>query len=244
MQIHMPNDIFIELIGPVNFYVGMGIQILTALLLGGLVGLDRERKMKSAGIKTNILICLGACLYTAISLILVTESATTDISRIPAQIVSGIGFLGAGAIIQSRGHVIGLTTAATIWVVAAIGLTIGAGYPFVAILFTLTILIILKLLNPFYNFIMLEKDNKPYHVEILSHGRVKQQVKQMILHEVNDINQLSEEVVNVETDERILHAYISIHPSRMKFLSKELKAILKVEKVNFYITDYDPTSDD
>ncbi|PIK16749.1 MAG: hypothetical protein CES88_03990 [Halobacteriovorax sp. JY17] len=224
----------------------MGIQILTALLLGGLVGLDRERKMKSAGIKTNILICLGACLYTAISLILVTESAGggMDISRIPAQIVSGIGFLGAGAIIQSRGHVIGLTTAATIWVVAAIGLTIGSGYPFVAILFTLTILIILKLLNPFYNLIMLEKDNKPYHVEILSHGRVKQQVKQMILHEVNDINQLSEEVVNVETDERILNAFISIHPSRMKYLSKELKAILKVEKVNFYITDYDAGSDD
>ncbi len=242
----MPNDIYIELIGPVNFYLGMGIQILTALLLGGLVGLDRERKMKSAGIKTNILICLGACLYTAISLILVTESSGggMDISRIPAQIVSGIGFLGAGAIIQSRGHVIGLTTAATIWVVAAIGLTIGSGYPFVAILFTLTILIILKLLNPFYNLIMLEKDNKPYHVEILSHGRVKQQVKQMILHEVNDINQLSEEVVNVETDERILNAFISIHPSRMKYLSKELKAILKVEKVNFYITDYDAGSDD
>ena len=240
----MPNPIILELLGPVNFYVGMGIQILTALLLGGLVGLDRERKMKSAGIKTNILICLGACLYTSVSLLNIPVGSMADPNRIAAQIVSGIGFLGAGAIIQSRGHVVGLTTAATIWVVAAIGLTIGSGYPFVAILFTLTILVVLKLLNPIYNLILLQKDFRTYHVEILSHGRVKNQVKQMILAEVNDINEMSEEVLNTSNDERILNVYITIHPRRMKYLAKELKSVLKVEKINYHTSEYETHEDD
>jgi putative Mg2+ transporter-C (MgtC) family protein len=239
----MPDPIFIELLGPVNFYLGMGLQIVTALFLGGLVGLDRERKMKSAGIKTNILICLGACLYTSVSLLNIPEGSIADPNRIAAQIVSGIGFLGAGAIIQSRGHVVGLTTAATIWVVAAIGLTIGSGYPFVAILFTLTILVVLKLLNPIYNLILLEKDYKTYHVEILSHGRVKNQVKQMILAEVNDINEMSEEVLNTNNDERILNVYITVHPRRMKILAKELKSILKVEKINYHASEHEVMDD-
>lgn len=240
----LPGMIDLELIGPVNFYLGMGIEILTALFLGGIVGIDRERKMKSAGIKTNILICLGATLYTAISFLNIPDHHVADPNRIAAQIVTGIGFLGAGAIIQSRGHVVGLTTAATIWVVAAIGMTIGSGYPFVAILFTMTILVVLKLLNPIYNLIILEKDNKTYHVEVLSHGRVKQQVKQMLLTEVNDINELSEEVINIESDERILSAFVKLHPTRMKYLGQELKSILKVEKVNFYVSDYENNEDD
>ena len=239
----MPDPIFIELLGPVNFYLGMGIQIVTALFLGGLVGLDRERKMKSAGIKTNILICLGACLYTSISILNIPAGSMADPNRIAAQIVSGIGFLGAGAIIQSRGHVVGLTTAATIWVVAAIGLTIGSGYPFVAILFTITILVVLKLLNPIYNLILLEKDYKTYHVEILSQGRVKNQVKQIILMEVNDINQMSEEVLNTNQDERILNVYITIHPRRMKILAKDLKSILKVEKINYHASEHEAHDD-
>jgi putative Mg2+ transporter-C (MgtC) family protein len=240
----IPDPIIIELLGPVNFYLGMGIQIVTALFLGGLVGLDRERKMKSAGIKTNILICLGACLYTSVSLLNIPAGSIADPNRIAAQIVSGIGFLGAGAIIQSRGHVVGLTTAATIWVVAAIGLTIGSGYPFVAILFTVTILIVLKLLGPLYDLILLEKDYKTYHIEILSHGRVKNQVKQMILMEVNDINEMSEEVLNTSNDERILNVYITVHPRRMKFLAKELKSILKVEKINYHASDHENSDDD
>lgn len=240
----IPDPIIIELLGPVNFYMGMGIQIITALVLGGLVGLDRERKMKSAGIKTNILICLGACLYTSVSLLNIPAGSMADPNRIAAQIVSGIGFLGAGAIIQSRGQVVGLTTAATIWVVAAIGLTIGSGYPFVAILFTVTILIVLKVLNPIYNLIIMDKDCKTYHIEILSYGRVKHQVKQMILSEVNDIKEISEEVLNTGNDERILNVYITVHPRRMKFLAKDLKSILKVEKINYHASEYEPAEVD
>ncbi len=105
-------------------------RLALAALLGGMIGLEREWSGKPAGFRTNLLICLGAALVTELSLevaALGNPAGTADPGRIAAQIVSGIGFLGAGTIIQSRGSVIGLTTAATLWVVAAIGMAVGAG---------------------------------------------------------------------------------------------------------------------
>ncbi len=94
------QKVHIELLGEVSVYLGLGIEIVTSFVLGGLIGYDREKKMKAAGIKTNMLICIGATLYTAVSLLAKNDaSGYVDASRIPAQIVSGIGFLGAGAII-------------------------------------------------------------------------------------------------------------------------------------------------
>ena len=96
------------------------------MLLGGIVGLERQISGKPAGLRTNILICLGSALLMDLSLqlgIIDGGERIGDPARIAAQIVSGIGFIGAGTIMQARGAVIGLTTAATIWVVAAIGMT-------------------------------------------------------------------------------------------------------------------------
>lgn len=104
-------------------------RLLLAAALGGLVGLEREISGKPAGLRTNLLICVGAALLTEISIgvaRLAEPAARADPARIAAQIVSGIGFLGAGTIIQARGSVVGLTTAATLWVVAAIGMAVGA----------------------------------------------------------------------------------------------------------------------
>lgn len=107
-------------------------KLLAAVFCGGLIGLERELKSKPAGIKTNILICLGSTVFTAISVLLSALYADRnffgDPARLAAQIVSGIGFLGAGVIIQARGTIIGLTTAATIWVVASVGVVIGLGH--------------------------------------------------------------------------------------------------------------------
>jgi putative Mg2+ transporter-C (MgtC) family protein len=100
-------------------------------VLGGAIGLEREIAGKPAGLRTNILICMGAALLTDVSIGLVSGPDGTrlgDPSRLAAQIVTGIGFLGAGTIMQARGTITGLTSAATIWVVAAIGITIGAGH--------------------------------------------------------------------------------------------------------------------
>lgn len=100
------------------------------MVLGGIIGLEREISGKPAGLRTNILICVGAALLTDVSLVLVRTPSgdfLTDPTRVAAQIITGIGFLGAGTIMQAKGTITGLTSAATIWVVCAIGITIGAG---------------------------------------------------------------------------------------------------------------------
>ena len=139
--ITLPELNFLELL---YFF---GPKVFFALLCGGLVGLERELKNKAAGIKTNILICLGAAIYTSTSILIWNSfhlnGYTGDPARVIAQIVSGIGFLGGGAIIQSRGTVLGLTTAANIWVVAAIGICVGVGYGDIALGISVLVVLIL-----------------------------------------------------------------------------------------------------
>jgi putative Mg2+ transporter-C (MgtC) family protein len=99
---------------------------LTAIACGAIVGTERERKEKPAGLRTLVLVCLGSAVFTMVSYAF--ASTTNDTGRVAAQIVTGIGFLGAGVILHSRGVVTGATTAATVWVMAATGMTVGAGY--------------------------------------------------------------------------------------------------------------------
>lgn len=132
-------------------------RLLLAAVLGGAIGLEREVAGKPAGLRTNMLICVGAALFMQMS-ISVAEIGFSpdghpygDTTRIAAQIVSGIGFLGAGAIIYSQGTVVGLTTAATIWVVAAVGAAVGAGEYVDAVGSTVLIVVILVGLRPIEN---------------------------------------------------------------------------------------------
>ena len=108
-----------------TFRLELALQLGLATLLGGVIGLERELKGKPAGLRTNILICMGSVLYTQLSTTM--GAPTADPTRIAAQIVTGVGFIGAGTILHARGAVVGLTSAATIWVVAAIGVALGAG---------------------------------------------------------------------------------------------------------------------
>ncbi len=108
----------------------IAIRLLVSLIIGIIIGLEREIQHKSAGLRTSVLICVGATIFTIASLEFNVIAGLADPSRIAAQIVTGIGFLGAGAIIQTRHTVHGLTTAATIWVMASLGLAVGLGsYP-------------------------------------------------------------------------------------------------------------------
>ena len=125
----------------------MVLRLLMAVALGAIIGYQRERAGKPAGLRTHVLICVGAALFTMASIY--SFGAAADPSRVAAGIVIGIGFLGAGAIIRREGGVVeGLTTAATIWVVAAIGLTAGAGLYIVSAITTGVILIMLLLPHP------------------------------------------------------------------------------------------------
>ncbi len=122
------------------------VKALLAIVCGGLIGVEREMKDKPAGFRTNILICLGSMLFMWLSTqvaMVVAAGRPSDPGRIAAQVVTGIGFLGAGTIIQSRGRITGLTSAAMIWVVSAVGMSIGAGYSIIGLLTTGLILVVL-----------------------------------------------------------------------------------------------------
>jgi putative Mg2+ transporter-C (MgtC) family protein len=130
------------------FRLDLMLQLGLATLLGGAIGLERELGGKPAGLRTNILICIGSVLYTHLSLAMLTAStgvipAGTDTTRVAAQIVTGVGFIGAGTILHARGAVVGLTSAATIWVVAAIGVGLGSGYYLEGIATTVVVLAVL-----------------------------------------------------------------------------------------------------
>ena len=123
------------------------LRLLLAAVLGAAIGYQRERAGKPAGLRTHVLICVGAAIFTIASLY--GFGAGADPARVAAGIVAGIGFLGAGAIIRTgEGIVAGLTTAATMWVVAGIGLAAGAGLYLVSAVVTAVVLIVLFLPHP------------------------------------------------------------------------------------------------
>jgi putative Mg2+ transporter-C (MgtC) family protein len=124
------------------FRLELLLQLGLATLLGGAIGLERELGGKPAGLRTNILICIGSVLYTKLSFTMAAGNA--DPTRIAAQIVTGVGFIGAGTILHARGAVVGLTSAATIWVVAAIGVALGATFYSEAAITTLLVLVVLR----------------------------------------------------------------------------------------------------
>lgn len=136
------------------------LKIILAAVLGGIIGLERELSHKEAGLRTNILIAIGSTLLTIISIKIAEMSKTADPGRLAAQVVTGVGFLGAGAIIQARMAIHGLTTAATIWTVAAIGITVGSGLYLTSFLITLFVLIILALFKTLSS--LIEKQRKLY----------------------------------------------------------------------------------
>jgi putative Mg2+ transporter-C (MgtC) family protein len=132
--------------------IDISIRLFLALLLGGLIGFERELSSHAAGLRTHILVCVGSTLIMLLSIYgfsdFVNEpNVRIDPSRLAAQVISGIGFLGAGTIIFNGRSIKGLTTAASLWVVAAIGLAVGAGFHYAAILACVMVLISLWILN-------------------------------------------------------------------------------------------------
>jgi len=122
-------------------------KLILAMICGGVIGLERELSRKPAGLRTNVLICFGAALYMIVSRHISGGAAYTDPARLAAQVVAGIGFLGAGVILQSRGSITGLTTAATIFVVGALGIAIGEGLYPLALFSTVLVFLVLVVLR-------------------------------------------------------------------------------------------------
>ena len=145
---HVPQFLHFSQIDQELLSTGTASRLLTASLLGGVIGFEREWRHKASGLRTNMLLCLGCAFFTMLSAVLAGD-ANPDKGRVAANIVQGIGFLGAGIILHTRFRVVGLTSAATVFVVASIGMACGAGLYLEAVLATIITLIALTLIGYF-----------------------------------------------------------------------------------------------
>ena len=129
-------------------YMAVGVRILAALVLGGIIGLEREMKNRPAGLRTYMLVCVGSCLIMLTNQFIYQTTGTGDPARMSAQVISGIGFLGAGTIVVTQHNQIkGLTTAAGLWACAAVGLSLGIGFYEAALVSGVAVYIVLTLLH-------------------------------------------------------------------------------------------------
>lgn len=173
--------------------VSMVFRILLATMIGGFIGSERERRGRSAGLRTHILICLGAAITGMIGLYLNCElGLSSDPMRLSAQVISGIGFIGAGTIIldhQGR-HVIGLTTAAGIWTTATLGIAIGVGFYLAALVAFGVVMATISFLSRF------ERDSKYHEIDTFY----------LEINDANKVNEFYDMVANIATSVQILPA--------------------------------------
>jgi putative Mg2+ transporter-C (MgtC) family protein len=159
------------------------LKLILAIALGGLIGLEREASQKPAGFRTNILVCVGsAMMMTMATLLVQAKGGTADtLVRMAAGVITGVGFLGAGTIFQARGTIAGLTTASTLWLVAGLGLVIGAGYYLPALIFTaltITTLLLFRKIEDSY----LRKSQFHYHMKAKARPYILSSLRKLALH--------------------------------------------------------------
>ena len=153
------------------------IRIVVAALLGGFIGLEREYHGQPAGLRTHMILCIGACLAMCLSINASYYGTNGDAERIAAQVISGVGFLGAGAIFKYGGGVRGLTTAASIWTTASIGMAAGSGLFLTASAGTALLLFTLIILNSFEKSFIHEKITRTIVIKGSDHPRFLEEIK-------------------------------------------------------------------
>ncbi len=179
------------------------LKVLLAIALGGIIGLERERSQKPAGLRTHILICVSSALLMVLSHLLLggQGGAAGDLGRVAAAVITGMGFIGAGTIIQSQGEVYGLTTASTLWTVSGLGLVIGAGYYIIAVIFCVLVLGTLVILHRIEE-THLKKSLYHYHLRIKDSPDILINLRKLIFHlglKLAELNLKKERNVSVVT---------------------------------------------
>ena len=159
------------------------LKLVLAIALGGLIGLEREASQKPAGFRTNILVCVASAMMMTLATLLVqAKGGTSDtLVRMAAGVITGVGFLGAGTIFQARGTIAGLTTASTLWLVAGLGLVIGAGFYLPALIFTaltITTLLLFRKIEDSY----LRKSQFHYHMKAKARPYILSSLRKLALH--------------------------------------------------------------
>lgn len=205
-------------------------RLLLAAALGGAIGIDRELHHKPSGIRTNLLICFGAALFTFLSPIIAgTESGNR--AQIASNIVQGIGFLGAGLILHNRDRVSGLTSAATVWAVASIGMACGAGLYVPAVFSAALVLIVLEIVG-----ILETKGNlKSYTVFYEARGADETAIKGAILRAMDKEHRRLDQIKNqpVESMQRLLFSVSTTRRSHLR-LQAAMSSFPEIEKLLFF----------
>lgn len=145
------------------------LLIFISVLLGVFIGAEREYRNKSPGLRTFILVCFGSCLFTILSIKIGVENP----DRLAANIITGIGFLGAGVIFKGDNKIDGITTATTIWATASIGMAVGSGYVYLSLLGTVLVLLILSSLTYLQNFIDNNHKIREYKIAIVAYDEIR-----------------------------------------------------------------------
>lgn len=213
----MLEHIFCELdIVSVNGFV---VHMLAAVILGAFIGFERQWSRHSAGILTNLIVCLGAFAFTAFSFIV--SDGNRDITRVAAQVVSGIGFLGAGVILREGGNVRGLNTAATVWASAAVGILCCLNNLLYAMLVALAIVLLHLVLHPLsaridknrrYDKEEKDREEALYHISVVCPDELELEIRNNIMSTIkNEPNALLHtlETDNYTDDEKKIRAYIT-----------------------------------
>jgi putative Mg2+ transporter-C (MgtC) family protein len=167
-------------------------RLLVACVLGAAIGIEREASRKAAGVRTNLLICLGSAFFTLLSAVLAGDT-NPDKGRVASNIVQGIGFLGAGVILHNRSRISGLTSAASIWVVASVGMACGAGLYAAAVVAAIIVIVALQLVG----FLERRASLKPYTRIYEARGRDQTRMLGSIL---DAMDKAGERLSNVESD--------------------------------------------
>lgn len=180
------------------------IRILLAVLCAGVIGLERSRKRQAAGLRTYILVCLGAAIVMMLSDFLIINNPGSDAGRLGAQVISGIGFLGAGTIIiTSKSRIKGLTTAAGLWAAACLGLTIGAGFYTLGIIGSIIILIILTILPTIEQIFRRKTQYFELHVELDERSNLKDLV--------NFLRSINVQITSIEKNPAYIQSGLSVY---------------------------------
>lgn len=166
------------------------LRLSLAFIIGFFVGFEREHRHRPAGIKTHVLVCIGAALISILQSKMVDDIIAqvvekpelaavlkSDYGRLGAQVISGIGFLGAGTILRTKGSIKGLTTAATLWTVACIGLAVGMGYYFMSIVAFLFVVVIMTILKAFQDNLQYKRGSKQLELRILNKKETMERIE-------------------------------------------------------------------
>lgn len=235
------------MLNTVEIFIRLGL----AILIGFVVGLEREHHHRPAGIKTHILVCMGATIISLIQIEMIQDMIAqvaknpelanilkTDYGRLGAQVISGIGFLGAGTIMRTKGSIKGLTTAATLWLVACVGLGIGMGYYTISIISIFLVMLILTLLRFFQSSIQRKKGLKVLELQFVSKKETMEIVNEyfaMKYIHIKNIEFLDDQEEQIYNGKPIIHCNYTISlPRTIEFQNviNELSMEDNIVKIN------------